>query len=105
VQAVGTNQTDVRSPFPQLPTVLNTKVGDGKLKFTWATKTLVQVERGAKAELPLWLGETLHKHNLATVHRPNFLGEKCVAHSFQAPRFVTTTGFKRENCVAGSSGA
>lgn len=37
---------------------------------------LVQVEMDAKADLPLWLSETLHKHNLATVHRPNFLGEK-----------------------------
>lgn len=42
---------------------------------------LVQVERNAQADLPLWLCETLYKHNLATVHRPNFLGERYTAHA------------------------
>lgn len=68
---------------------------------------MVQVERDAKADLPLWLSETLHKHNLATVHRPNFLGEKCGAHVVDLPatQLPHPCHKFRALCVAGFNAA
>jgi hypothetical protein len=86
VQAVGINQIDVRSSVPPSScsvSYISCRVWEAE--DLTATTWLLQVEGGAKADLPLWLSETLHKHNLATVHRPNFLGEKCAAHSCLVP--------------------